>query len=103
MALAKVPSSLIWPVIIAGSHMYDDNRSTVLDVFEAFRFASLYLLAYGILTDLCRVQCCYEVDTAERIVQKVSCELADQVQSLNLSIRFGNDVMRVLGDKNGDR
>lgn len=52
VALAEISSSLIWPVIIAGSHMYGDSRTIVLDIFEAFRFVSLnpYFLAYEILT-----------------------------------------------------
>lgn len=31
-------TSLVWPVIIAGSNMYGANRNTVLDVLEAFRY-----------------------------------------------------------------
>lgn len=51
---SKMGVDLIWPVIIAGSHMYGDDRAKVLDVFEAFR-----------------TQCCYEIDTAEQVVRQV--------------------------------
>lgn len=65
-------SSLIWPVIIAGSHIYGADRTLVTEIFEAFRWVLVWLLRLisGLFIP-CRTQCCYEVDTSEEIVQRV--------------------------------
>lgn len=34
-------SSLIWPVIIAGSHIYGADRTLVTEIFEAFRWVAV--------------------------------------------------------------
>lgn len=36
--------SLNWPVIIAGSQMFGNERSRVLDIFEVFRYVEIGLL-----------------------------------------------------------
>jgi hypothetical protein len=39
-AIVNLRTSLIWPVIIAGSHTYGTDRTIVTEVFEAFRYVS---------------------------------------------------------------
>ena len=66
--------SLIWPVIIAGSHSYGTDRIMVTEVFKAFRYVSEWSNAriLGWRFTRSRTQCCYEIDTSANVVQQVS-------------------------------
>ncbi|KAF9653199.1 hypothetical protein BDM02DRAFT_2144413 [Thelephora ganbajun] len=52
---------LIWPVIISGTQVCGTNRTVVMDILAAFR-----------------EQCCYEVDTAEKVILQVWKRLDDE-------------------------
>ena len=49
--LTAAPSSLTWPVIIAGSQLYGADRSRVLSILELFRYETRFRL-YSYLLNL---------------------------------------------------